>query len=239
MSQHLAAPLDEPAAEPGAAASAAPVSSTGAVDRLLALSGAAFVVAILAGNSLTETVAQDDTPAGSAAELATGVGDAAVSAGLALEVVGLLCLAVFGSVVTARTAGRARVRPVPGLVTVAATLLVAVKLASAAPFLAARSAVDDLPDEVLHALVETNGAAFVLCWIPMALFVGAAAVALRDARLTGRVTTYVGVLLAVTGLALGVMGVLDPPAANPLAFLASLLWVAVVSVRLALRRAEA
>lgn len=236
MSQHLATPVGDPAPEPVAPTTAVPARSTGAVDRLLALSGAAFVVAILAGNSLTETVAHDDTPAGTAAELAAGVGDAAVSAGLALEVVGLLCLAVFGCVVTARTTGRARVRAVPGLVTVSAALLVAVKLASAAPFLAARSAVDDLPDEVLQALVETNGAAFVLCWIPMSLFVGAAAVALRDARLTGRVTTFVGVLLAVVGLVLGVLGVLDPPAANPLGFLASLLWVAVVSVRLALRR---
>ena len=238
MSQHLAPRADETGAHADAdrSADSALVRPTSTVDRLLALSGAAFVVSILVGNSLTETVAQADTPAGTAAELAAGIGNATVSAGLVIEVLGLLCLAVFGTVVSARTGGSARVSPVPALVMVAAGLVVAVKLASAAPFLAARAGVGELPDELLHALAETNGAAFVLCWVPMAMFVGAAAVALRDVRLIGTGTMSVGVLLAAAGLALGLLGVLEPQSANPLAFLASLLWVAVVSVRLAVPR---
>ena len=240
MSQHLAPRADETGdhTDIGGGADSALVRPTGTVDRLLALSGAAFVVSILVGNSLTETVAQADTPAGTAAELAAGIGDAAVSAGLAVEVLGLLCLTIFGAVVSARTGRHVHGSPVPALVMLAAGVLVAVKLASAAPFLAARAGVEELPDELLHALVETNGAAFVLCWVPMAMFVGAAAVALRDARLIGGGTMSVGVLLAVAGLALGLLGILEPQSANPLAFLASLLWVAVASVRLAVRHRD-
>lgn len=206
-------------------------------ERALALCGAGFVVAVLAGNSLTETVAvEGDGPEATVRELAAGTDSLAVSVGLSLEVLGLLALVLFGAAVAERGRRHAPGSPWPSLAALAAVLLVAVKLASAAPYLAARSALDTLEADTLHALVEANGAAFVLSWLPMALLVGAVAATLRRAAVVGPVAWATGLALSVLGLAAGLLGMLDPQNALPVPFLLSLLWVAVASVRLAVGR---
>jgi hypothetical protein len=210
-------------------------------DRLGAAAGAAFVACILAGNSMTESVVGTDGGEGTAARTAAGLAAQAASktaqAGLVLELLGLLLLTWF----TATVAGLGRrspgAGPLPALVLLAGGLVAAVKLGSAAPYLAALTA-DGLTDEVRHALVETNAAAFVLTWLPYALLAGAAAVLLLRVGLVGRVLAGLGLVLAGLGLVVGLLGFTSPADAVPVPFLLSLLWTAAVGVRVALRGAR-
>ena len=77
--------------------------------------------------------------------------------------------------------------------------------------------------------------AFVVSWLPAAIFVAAAAAALYRAGLVGRPTAYCGLVLGAAGLVLTIIGIHDPFSANPLAFLLGLAWLLAVSVRLAIR----
>ena len=206
------------------------------VDRAGAAAGAAFVACILAGNSLTETVVgTDDSPAGIAADLAAQAASGVARAGYVLEVVGLLLLVWFAATVAALGWRRSGAASMPVLVAGAGLLVAAVKLGSAAPFLAALTA-DGLSDEVRHALVETNGAAFVLTWLPYAVLVGSAAVVLHRAGLVGRVLTGLGLVLAALGLATALVGFTSPATAVPVPFLLSLLWTLAASARVTVRR---
>lgn len=205
-------------------------------DRVGAATGALFVACILAGNSMTESVVgQDDSPAGTAADLAAQAASATVHAGLVLELVGLLLLGGFATTVAVLGRRRSAHEVLPGVVLLAGGLVVAVKLASAAPYLAAL-ANDGLSEEVRHALVEANGAAFVLTWLPYAVLVGAAAVLLHRSRLVGRVLAGAGLVLAALGGAAALLGVTSPATAVPVPFLLSLMWTVAVSVRLTARR---
>ncbi|WP_162529702.1 hypothetical protein [Nocardioides caldifontis] len=216
-------------------ATAAP-GSPAAADRLAALGGTLFTVCVLAGNGLTETVVgSDDSPAGTAADLAAQGASTAVRVGLGLELVGLLLAGGFAAAVAARGLGRAATRTAATVAAVAGGCLVAVKLASAAPYLAALSARDTLPDEVLHALVGTNEAAFVVTWLPAAVLVGATALVLHGTGVGGRLLRATGLVVAGAGLAAALVGSIDPSSAFPVPFLLGLVWIAVAGVRLARR----
>jgi hypothetical protein len=86
-------------------------------------------------------------------------------------------------------------------------------------------------------LSDINGAAFLVSWLPFALFVGCAALALQGIGHIGRPTTYIGLAAGVAGVGLGVWGLVDPVAASPLAFLVGMLWLMTVSIRLTVRPA--
>lgn len=205
-------------------------------DRLGAAAGAVFVVCILAGNSMTESVVgTDESPAGTAADLVAQAASGVARAGLALELLGLLLLVWFAAALTAVGWRRSGAATLPLLVAGAGLLVAAVKLGSAAPYLAALAA-DGLSDEVRHALVETNGAAFVLTWLPFAVLVGSTAVLLLRTGLAGRVLAGTGLALAGLGVAAALVGFTSPASAVPVPFLLSLLWTLAVSVRVAARR---
>jgi hypothetical protein len=228
-----------PAADsrPSAQRSSPPLSRW---DRLAAASGAAFVVAILSGNSLTESVVgADPTPAGTARDLMSQGGSAAARLGLAIELVGLLCLAVFAAGVIALGLRESALRASHVLVGLGAGLVLGVKLASAAPYLAALHGAETLSVGVLHGLVETNEAAFVLTWLPFSLLLASLAVMLRRTGLVGRGLAGVGVVLGVTGLPAGLVGAVLPAYAVPVPFLLGVLWIGVVGLRIATRRVPA
>lgn len=212
------------------------VSPLQRTDRLGVAAGAAFVVCILAGNSMTETVVgTDESPAGTAADLVAQGASGVARGGYALELVGLLLLVWFAASVAVLGWRRGGPATLPVLVAAAGVLVTGVKLASAAPFLAALAA-DELSDEVRHALVETNGAAFVLTWLPYAVLVGSTAVLLLRAGLVGRVLAGSGLALAGLGLVAALAGFTSPATAVPVPFLLSLLWTLAVSLRVAARR---
>jgi uncharacterized membrane protein YoaK (UPF0700 family) len=84
-------------------------------------------------------------------------------------------------------------------------------------------------------LNDVNGVAFVISWLPYAVFVLAAAAALHQATLVGRPTAYIGMVLGVAGVVLALVGIHDPSNGSPIAFLLGLLWTLVVTVRLAVK----
>jgi hypothetical protein len=112
---------------------------------------------------------------------------------------------------------------------------VAVKLASAAPYLAALAAAEELPAETLQALVDVNDAAFVVGWLPFALFVGSAALTLREVGGSGRVLVGTGIALGLLGLVAGAVGSVSADHAVPIPFLLGVIWTGAVGLRLALR----
>lgn len=71
----------------------------------------------------------------------------------------------------------------------AAGMMLSVKLASAAPYLAGLAYHNVLTPDTALTLSLTNGTGFVHCWLPFAIFVAAAALALRHAGMFGRLGT--------------------------------------------------
>lgn len=209
-------------------------------NRLAAGSGAAFVVLTFAGNSLTESAVDVDAePSGETAlgALAAQAASGAARLGVALELAGFLAFAVFAVAVADLVRRRGAVGIASGVALVAATIMLAVKLGSGAPYVAGLTHHADLTPDTALVLTGINGAAFVLCWLPFGAFVVATAVALRGAGLLGRVATTLGVLVGVLAVLASVLGVADATTANPLPFLLGCLWTLVVSVRLAWRGA--
>jgi hypothetical protein len=113
--------------------------------------------------------------------------------------------------------------------------MLAIKLGSAGPGVALDLDRKTLSPQLAQLLNDMGGAAFVISWLPFAVFVGAAAWALYAVRLVGRPTAYTGLVLGVAGIPATIVGLKDIANANPIAFLLGLLWVFVVSVRLAVK----
>jgi uncharacterized membrane protein len=211
------------------------------LQRLLPLSGPAFVVLVLTGNGLTERTTESTAVSGAdpardaLATFAAKAGDPVVATGTALELVGFVLLAVFTAWLIDALRQRAALALAGVLALVGAVLMLAVKLGSASPYLVGILHHDAISPESALLLQGINDAGFVLGWLPWALFVAAAAVALRRAGLLGRFGFGFGLLVGGLGVVAAVLGVVAPPAANPLPFLAGLLWTLLVGVRVAVR----
>lgn len=211
-------------------------------DRVTAAAGAAFVILVFVGNTLnTAGTSQSSHPSG--AQVLRDVNHQADSTGatvgLVLEVLGFVAFMVFlGYLAHAllRGAGVRASGTAAGTAIVAGIAMLAIKLGSAAPFLVLFLDRDRLSPQLAQVLNDMNGAAFVVSWLPFALFVAAAAAALQGAGLVGRPTAYIGIVLGAAGVVLTLVGIDDLVNANPLAFLLGMLWLLVVSVRLAVRR---
>jgi hypothetical protein len=204
-----------------------------------AATGALFVVAIFVGNSLA-TAGQSQSSHASGQEVLSDASRAASSTsatiGFLLEVTGFVLFMIFvgylWGVLRRDTGGR---DTAAGTSLVAAITMLAIKLGSAAPIIALTLDREHLSPELAQVLNDINGSAFIVSWLPFAVFVGSLAVALHVAGLVGRPTAYVGLVVGVVGAGFAVFGFKDPLGANPLAFLAGMLWLVVVAVRLAVR----
>ena len=215
--------------------------STTVRDRLGAVTGAIFVVLVLVGNEMaTAGSAESAHPTGDQVlrDAAHQVSSASVTAGVALEVLGFAAFIVFLGYladVLRRTAGGRRGGIAAGAGVVSGAVMVAVKLGSAAPIMALWVDHGDISPQLALILNDLGSVAFVISWLPFAIFVAAVAAALRRAGLVGRPTAYCGFVLGAAGLVLTIIGIHDPISANPLAFLLGLAWLLAVSVRLAVR----
>jgi hypothetical protein len=208
--------------------------------RLAAATGAAYILLILVGNTLsTRGASRSAHPTGARVlrDAEHQVHSAAVTTGFVLEVRGFTLFIVFlGYLATVLRSRRSEPDVMAGTAVVAGVTMLAVKLGSAAPMGALMLDRHQLSPVLARVLADINGVAFVVSWIPMGVFVAALALALRSAGLAGRPTAYTGLVIGLAGLVLGVVGINDPLNANPMPFLLSLVWVLVVSVRLAIRR---
>ena len=117
----------------------------------------------------------------------------------------------------------------------AGVLLVALKLGSVAPIMAAWSRRDDLTVPMAQTLSDLGGALFIVSGWATGLFVATAAASAVESRVLPRWLGWFGVVSGVGALVAGTAGVLDPSGYVPIPFLASLLWVVLTSVVLTAR----
>ena len=203
-----------------------------------ALSGAGFVGLILAGNTLSMSgVPHPVRPTGEQvlAQFALQSSIVVNQVGIALELVGFAAFAVFLAYLFDVLRRREVLGGAAVLAVIAGALLLAIKLGSAAPHLFGLADHDRLSPEAALVLFGVNGLAFVVAWLPLALFVAAAAVALHQAELIGRVAFWSGLAVGLLGVPVAVVSALEPYSGFAGTFLLSLLWMTVVSVRLAFR----
>jgi hypothetical protein len=135
-------------------------------------------------------------------DAARQVSSASVTAEVALEVLGFAAFIVFlGHLadVLRRTAGGRRDGIAAGTGIVAGAVMVAVKLGSAAPIMALWVDHGDISPQLALVLNDLGSVAFVVSWLPAAIFVAAAAAALYRAGLVGRPTAYCGLVLGAAG----------------------------------------
>lgn len=210
-------------------------------DRIGAATGAVFVALIVVGNQMTSAGSADSAhPTGEQVlrDVAHQASSATFTAGFVLEGLGFAAFIVFLgylAVVLRRVPGRGPGGIAAGTAIVSGAAMLAIKLGSAAPI--GTLAIDHghLSPQLAQVLADMNSVAYVISWLPFAIFVAAAAAGLHRAALVGRPTAYSGLALGVAGLALSIAGVHDPLGANPVAFALGLLWLLAVGVRLATR----
>lgn len=210
----------------------------GKLGRLGLASGAAWVLLILVGNSITESGAPtEDTPAAATAYFAlqqTGSHRLAI----ALELLGFCLMVVF--VVRLHAALRETDRGwLPGLALAGGLITVAIKLGSGA-FGFVGYAVDDLPADQALLLIRLGDAAFLLSAMTTGLFLLGVAGSALGSGLLPRWFAGIGLVCG----AVAVLGSVVPPTSldggpGVLGFLLGLLWLGGTSVWLAVRRRPA
>ena len=216
--------------------------STTIRDRIGAATGAVFVALIMVGNQMASSgPAESAHPTGEQVlrDVAHQASSATFTAGFILECLGFAAFIVFlgylADVLHRRVPRHGPGGIAAGTAIVSGTVMLAVKLGSAAPLGALAIDYGHISPQLAQVLNDMSGVAFVISWLPFAIFVAAAAAGLHRAALVGRPTAYSGLALGAAGLALSIAGVHDPLGANPLAFLLGLAWLLAVSVRLAVR----
>jgi hypothetical protein len=207
------------------------------LDRCGALTGAVYVLLVMAGNMMsTDSPGPHPAHPTGQQDIASHrwlAGSTSGQVGVMLELLGFAALMLFvGYLGTRVRAG--------GWLAAAAlaggVIAVAVKLASGAPMFAAYVLRDGISPQMARVLTDMGSAAFVVDWLPTGVFVACAAGAALAARTLGRTLGWGGVVVGSgTVIVTAVTGV-HVLTANAVPFLLCLLWILLVSVRLAVRR---
>jgi hypothetical protein len=204
-------------------------------DRLAAASGAIYVVAVMVGNGIA-TAGQSNVESGPAVLTDLQHRSTAQSIGVAMEVLSFAALLVFLAVLY-RALRRAE-RP-DGWAASAAfgtgLVATAVKLASAAPGLAAFLRRDDLSPALARTLNDLGGGAFVVSGYTFGIFVALAAGSAYGSLALPRWLSISGLVAGVLTIAAGVAGVLSPAGYVPVPFLLCLVWILAASIVLSVR----
>jgi hypothetical protein len=207
-------------------------------DRIGAALGAVFVVLIFTGNAMN-TAGTNQSGHSSGAQVLKDIAhqhaSGSASVGFVLEILGFATffgfLGYLADLLTRRaTAGRSRGPAVTALIS--AVIMLAIKLSSGVPVIVLDLDRHTLSPQLAQLLNDLGSAAFVISWLPFAIFVGALAFALRGIGAVGKPTAYIGLFLGVVGVPLTLVGLRDITNANPIAFLLGMLWLLAVCVRL-------
>jgi hypothetical protein len=207
------------------------------LDRIGALTGAAYVILVIVGNAMStdSSVPQSPHPTGQQdlATLRWLDGNAWAQVGLSLELLGFAAFVLFvGYLCT-------RVRSAGWLASsalLAGGISIAVKLASAAPSFAAYLLREEISPATARVLTDMNTVSFVLDWLPTGLFVACVAAAAVRTESLGRVLGWGGVVVGTATIALTAVTGVHVINANPVPFLMCLLWTLIVSVRMGFQR---
>lgn len=205
------------------------------LNRAAAASGALFVLLILVGNAVATGDGSNSHPSGPQvlADLAKDAHSASATFGFVMEVTGFGSLLVFLGFLSSLQ----QRRTVAGGTALAAGIsMLAIKLGSAAPMIALAQDRSTMTPGMAQVLNDINGAAFAVSWLPFAVLVIAAALMLNEAALVGRPTKAAGIVIGIVGFVAAFVAMKNPADGNPVAFLLGLVWVLVVSARLAVRR---
>ena len=204
-------------------------------DRFGAATGAAYVLLILVGNQIAAGNSTDPHPSG-AKDLAdfSATRTAADAIGSAMEILGFLLFVFFlGWFVNAIRSRGGSAPWLAGAAGIAGIVTLSVKIASFMPMAAGILDHRELTPATARLLADMNGAAFVVTFLTFGTFVAAGGAAILTSGLLGRVAGWFGVVIGVLTVVLTMVTQADPVETNPMPFLAGLLWVLVVSVRLA------
>ena len=209
----------------------------GWVDRVGALSGPAYVVLVMTGNSIAEPgEPAHATGAQVLAQLEEQAGSTAAQIGSSMEILGFVGLAFFVgwlATVLRRHADRAPWLATAVVVGGAATL--AVKIGSVFPELALKVNRGSVDQSTARLVNDMGSAGFVLSFLTFGIFMLATGLAVLDSGIAGRVAGWSAVVIGALGIIATVATQADPLATSALPFLLGLLWILVLGVRFALR----
>ncbi|MEP6762219.1 MAG: hypothetical protein ABJA93_12760 [Sporichthyaceae bacterium] len=211
----------------------------GSWERVGAASGAAYALLLIVGGSMmTAGTSESTNPAGEEAlaswQHIAETGSAKLGLGLAL--LAFAAFAVFLSYlhgVLRRVEGPDSWLPTSALV--AGVLALVIKWGSASFVGAAIVRSDELSPDLARTLNDLDSAAFWASWLPYAVFVGVSALVILRTRFVPSAFGWIGLVLAVAGVATSVsvdVGMSENGAAP---YLLSVLWVLALSMVLAVR----
>ena len=204
-------------------------------DRLGAASGAAFVLLILVGNQIAAGNSTDPHPSGTEDLADFSASPSLVETlGLSMEVLGFVAFIFFlGWFVHALRSPDGRAPWLAGAAGLAGGVTVSVKVASFMPIAAGILDHEELTPSLARVLTDMNAAAFAITFVTFGTFLVASGAAVLASGLLGRVAGWFGVVIGTLAIVLTLVTRADPTSTNPMPFLAGLVWVLVVSVRLA------
>jgi hypothetical protein len=202
-------------------------------DRIGAACGAAYVLLILVGNGIAVS-GESNTPTGKQVlQYAQDLVDSpAKQAGMAMEVLGFVALAFFLAWIVPALRRAGGVAPwLANVVMIGGLATLAVKVGTIAPEAAVMAGRHTLDPDTAKALYDIAGAGFVISFLPFAIFmIGIGATVLTNGYL-GRFAGWSAIVLGVLGLV--VVATARSLDANPMPFMLGLLWILVVSIRVA------
>lgn len=204
-------------------------------DRIGAACGAAYVLLVVIGNQMDAGSSTDPHPSG-AKDLADFATAPTISQriGISLELAGFLALAIFLAWLVHALRERGGRAPWLGSAAgVFGVITLAVKMASGAPMWVGQLDHRELTPALARVLMDLNGASFVLTFLPYGMFVALAGAAFLAGGFLGRVAGWTGVVIGGLMVLATLVTQADPINTNVMPFLAGLLWLLVVGVRLA------
>jgi hypothetical protein len=208
-------------------------------NRMLAATGAVYVLAMVAGNALTQ--GGNDIGDGSAALAALRHGrTTAQSVGSVLGPLSIFALLVF--LAHLYRVLRAAEGPTARAATAAlgaGLVMTALDVSSAIPSVAAVLGRDWLTPPLFRTLHALNDAGFVISGFVYGIFVVLAAASAFNSRVLPRWLAHGGLVVGALSVVAGLAGIVDPTGYVPVPFLLCLAWVTVTSVLLAVRGPQA
>lgn len=210
-----------------------------AYNRLGALCGAAAVLAAITGNDVLATPpgpqVAHPTAAQDLAHLNWVASNTGAQIGISVELASFAFLLLFVAYVSTRVrdAGWLAAAALAGGV-----IEIAVKLGSGAPMFAAYMLRDEISPTTARMLIEMNGAAFVLTWIPEGIFVACAASAAMRTGDLGRILGWGGVVVGLEAVIVTAATGVHVLNSIPVPFILCLLWTLLVSLKWGLARAS-
>lgn len=201
--------------------------------RLLALSGGAFVVLAIIGNEVIGSAGDSPDVGARAGDVARFLQarQATFDLAVGVELLALTALVVFFAFLATRlrVAGAATAAAVVGI---AGGAMAAVKVASVPALVAAVHGAGTLPDETVALLARMNEIAFASTW-PL---LGTALLAVAASWRQGAIPRAAALAAAPIGLGLLLVPLTGTVAGNFLPMLLAMLWLLATSVTLCVRR---